>query len=75
MHLKTLIDLIAEHAAREAAKRTTGDAPGAVRPGYRYLPYRSIAFLVKIVAVMACPDCHGPPSPDQQGTPVQKLRS
>ncbi|MDQ1900590.1 hypothetical protein RAH32_09045 [Paracoccus sp. WLY502] len=74
MHLKTLIDLIAEQAAREAAKRTTGDAPGAVRPGYGYLPRRAIAFLMKIVAVMARPDCHGPPSPTQRGTFDHGLR-
>lgn len=53
MQLKTLIDLIAEQAAREAAKRTAEDAPGAVHSCYP--PHRTwaIGLLMKILAIMA----------------------
>jgi hypothetical protein len=53
MHLKTLIDLIAEQAAREAAKRAAEDAPGAVRPCYPRHRGRTIGLLMKILAIMA----------------------
>lgn len=53
MHLKTLIDLIAEQAAREAAKRTAEDAPGAVCSGYLRRRRRAIGLLMKIIAIVA----------------------
>ncbi|WCQ98571.1 hypothetical protein [Paracoccus aestuarii] len=53
MHLKTLIDLIAEQAAREAAKRTAEDAPGAVRSCYPPRGRRAIGLLMKILAIVA----------------------
>lgn len=51
MHLKRLIDLIAEQAARDAAKRATGDAPGAVSLGYRHPRLGAIRRFMKIVAI------------------------
>lgn len=53
MHLKTLIDLIAEQAAREAAKRTAEEALGAVHSGYPPHRARAIGLLMKIIGIVA----------------------
>lgn len=51
MHLKKIIELIAEQAARETAKRATGDAPGAVFSRYTHRGCRSTTGFIRIVAI------------------------
>lgn len=50
MHLKKIIELIAEQAARETAKRATGDAPGAVFSCYARRRRRSTTGFIGVMA-------------------------
>lgn len=51
MHLGKIIELIAEQAARETAKRAIGDAPGAVFSCYAGPRHRSTTGFIRIAAV------------------------